>query len=99
LFETRQNVVIVPTAALQHSPQSTFVYVVSDDQTVKMRNISTTLTEGDEAAVDKGLQAGEVVAVDGLDKLQDGTRVQVTLSGSSPAREGGDTAPGSKTGQ
>jgi membrane fusion protein, multidrug efflux system len=103
LFETRPNVVIVPTAALQHSPQSTFVYVVSDDQTVKMRNISTTLTEGDEAAVDKGLEAGEVIAVDGLDKLQDGTRVQVTLSGSSPApgsspaREGGDT--GSKTSQ
>jgi membrane fusion protein, multidrug efflux system len=96
LFDTRQNVVIIPTAALQRSPQSTFVYVVSSDQTVKVRDISTTLTEGDEVAVDKGLEAGEVVVVDGLDKLQEGTRVQVTLSGSGP----GSGAPsGSKSGE
>jgi multidrug efflux system membrane fusion protein len=94
LFETRQNVVIVPTAALQHSPQSTFVYVVSPDKTVKMRNIATTLTEGEDAAVDNGLEAGEVVAVDGLDKLQDGTPVQVTMASAA----GPGNAPGSKTG-
>jgi membrane fusion protein, multidrug efflux system len=80
LFDTRQNVVIIPTAALQRSPQSTFVYVVSPDRTVKMRNIKTTLTEGDDAAVDEGLEAGDVVAVDGLDKLQDGAPVQVTMA-------------------
>lgn len=97
LFDTRQNVVIVPTAALQRSPQSTFVYVVSSDHTVKMRNIKTTLTEGDDAAVDDGLEAGDVVAVDGLDKLQDGAQVQVTMAasggGSGP---GAAAAPGSK---
>jgi membrane fusion protein, multidrug efflux system len=94
LFDTRQNVVIVPTAALQRSPQSTFVYVVSPDQTVKMRNITTTLTEGDEAAVDNGLEAGDVVAVDGLDKLQDGAPVQVTMAaGTGP---GAAAAPGTK---
>jgi membrane fusion protein, multidrug efflux system len=94
LFDTRQNVVIIPTAALQRSPQSTFVYVVSPDQTVKMRNIKTTLTEGDEAAVDDGLEAGEVIAVDGLDKLQDGAQVQVTMSAS-----GAGAGTGSKTGE
>jgi membrane fusion protein, multidrug efflux system len=105
LFDTRQNVVIVPTAALQHSPQSTFVYVVSPDRTVKMRNIATTLTEGDDAAVDSGLEAGEVVAVDGLDKLQDGTPVQVTMAasgaGSGPQTEPRPSGSGaaSKTGQ
>jgi len=82
LFDTRQNVVIIPTAALQRSPQSTFVYVVSSDQTVKMRNIATTLAEGDDAAVDSGLASGELVVVDGLDKLQEGSRVQVTMAGS-----------------
>jgi len=72
--------VIVPTAALQHSPQSAYVYVVQSDHTVQVRNIVTTLTEGDNATVDSGLEPGEVVVVDGLDKLQQGTRVQVTMA-------------------
>jgi len=80
LFDTRHGAVIVPTAALQRSPTSTYVYVIGSDRTVKMRNIVTTLTEGDNAAVDSGLEAGETVVVDGLDKLQDGTRVQVTMA-------------------
>ena len=58
LFDTRHGAVIIPTAALQRSPQSTYVYVVASDNTVKMRNIVTTLTEGDNAAVDSGLDAG-----------------------------------------
>ncbi len=49
LFDTRHNAVIIPTAAMQRSPQSTYVYVVAKDRTVKMRNIVTTLTEGDNA--------------------------------------------------
>jgi multidrug efflux system membrane fusion protein len=81
LFDTRRRSVIIPTAALQRSPQSTYVYVVSKDHTVKMRTITTTLSEGDNAAVDSGLAPGETVVVDGLDKLQDGTRVLVTAAG------------------
>ena len=81
LFDTRHGAVIIPAAALQRSPQSTFVYVVSDDKTVKMRNIATNLPEGDDVAVDSGLNAGEVVVVDGLDELPDATRVQVSMAG------------------
>lgn len=85
LFDTRHGAVIIPTAALQRSPQSTYVYVVAKDKTVKMRNIVATLTEGDNVAVDSGLAAGEVVVIDGLDKLQDGTRVQTTMADAAPA--------------
>jgi multidrug efflux system membrane fusion protein len=84
LFDTRHGAVIIPTAALQRSPQSTYVYVVANDKTVKMRNIVATLTEGDNVAVDSGLAAGEVVVIDGLDKLQDGTRVQTTVADAAP---------------
>jgi len=89
LFDTRHGAVIVPIAALQRSPNSTYVYVVGPDKSVKMRNVTTTLTEGDNAAVDSGLDAGETVVVDGLDKLQDGTRVQVTMAGAQ-AGDGGE---------
>jgi multidrug efflux system membrane fusion protein len=71
--------VIIPTAAIQRSPQSTFVYVVKADNTAEVRNIVSTLAEGDEAAVDSGLEPGENVVIDGVDKLQQGTKVSVRM--------------------
>ena len=42
-----------------------------------MRNVEVQLTEGDDTAIRKGLEAGDVVVVDGIDKLQPGTKVSV----------------------
>jgi membrane fusion protein, multidrug efflux system len=75
LVDTRHGAIIIPTAAIQRSTLSTFVYVVKPDNTVEARNIVTTITEADEAAVDSGLKAGEKVVIDGVDKLQPGTKV------------------------
>jgi multidrug efflux system membrane fusion protein len=86
LLDTRHNTVIIPTAAIQRSPQSTFVYVVKPDNTAEVRTIVTTLTEGDEAAVDSGLEAGENVVIDGVDKLQQGTKVSVRIAGAKGTR-------------
>jgi len=76
----RHNAVIIPTAAIQRSPESSFVYVVKADNTAEVRKIVSTLTEGDEAAVDSGLEPGENVVIDGVDKLQQGTKVSVRMS-------------------
>ncbi len=62
---------VVPTAAVQRSPQSTFVYVVKADKTVEARNVQVQLTEGDDT-VQKGVAVGELVVIDGVDKLQPG---------------------------
>ncbi len=83
LLDTKHSVVIVPTAAIQRSPTSSFVYVVKQDQTVEVSEITTSLTEGDEYAVDSGLAAGDVVVIDGIDKLQQGTKVSVRMAGAS----------------
>jgi multidrug efflux system membrane fusion protein len=81
LLETKHGAVIVPTAAIQRSPQSTFVYVVKPDNSVEVRNIVQGITEGDEASVEQGLDAGEKVVIDGIDKLQQGTKVTVRMAG------------------
>ncbi len=81
LLDMRRNAVIIPTAAIQHSAQSTFVYVVKADNTAEVRTVVSTLTEGDEAAVDSGLEPGENVVIDGVDKLQQGTKVSMRLTG------------------
>jgi multidrug efflux system membrane fusion protein len=81
LLDMKRNTVIIPTAAIQRSPQSTFVYVVKPDNTAEVRTVVSTLTEGDEAAVDSGLEPGESVVIDGVDKLQQGTKVSMRLAG------------------
>jgi multidrug efflux system membrane fusion protein len=83
LVDTLHGTTLIPTAALQRSPQSTFVYVVKTDGTVDMRNVEVTLSEGDDTAIRSGVEAGEVVVVDGMDKLQPGVRVTVTAPNAS----------------
>ena len=97
LVDTRRGVVTVPAAAIQHSPQSSFVYVVKGDQTAEMRNVVPGPVEGDEASVESGLQPGDVVVVDGVDKLQQGTKVEARVTGAVPKKAGRKTGT-NKTG-
>jgi membrane fusion protein, multidrug efflux system len=94
LVDTRHGIVTVPGAAIQHSPQSSYVYVVNSDQTVSMREVVPGAVEGDDASVSSGLQAGEIVVVDGVDKLQQGTRVEARITG--PASKGAPNQKRSK---
>jgi len=75
LVDTVPNVVLVPNAAIQHSPQSAFIYVVKPDDTVEVRNIQIQNGASDETAISRGLSVGEVVVTDGVDKLQPGAKV------------------------
>jgi multidrug efflux system membrane fusion protein len=97
LIETRRGAVIAPAAAVQHSPDSSFVYVVKEDKTVEMRTVTPGPVQGDDALIEKGLAAGEIVVTDGVDKLQNGTRVEArdAKSGAGP---GGNPGRGSNSG-
>ncbi len=81
LLETRHGAVIVPTAAIQHSPQSTFVYVIKPDNSAEVRNITVGQIEGDDAEITSGVEPGEKVVIDGIDKLQQGTKVNMRITG------------------
>jgi len=85
LVDTLHDVTLVPNAAIQHSPQSAFVYVVKTDQTVEARNVEVKLTEGNETAIAKGLKPSEIVVTDGVDKLQPGTKVVARASNGTQA--------------
>lgn len=74
-LNTLKGAVVVPTSALQRSPQSTYVYVIKADGTVEARDVTVAFSEGDEAALTKGLTAGERVVTDGVDKLRPGSKV------------------------
>lgn len=74
LIDTRRNAITVPAAAIQRSPQSTFVYVIKDD-TIEVRQVELGPAEGERVAIEKGIGPGEVVVIEGVDRLQQGTKV------------------------
>ena len=77
LVKTLNNVVTVPTAAIQRGAPGAYVYVVNADNTVSVQPIKLGPTDGPMAAVTSGLSAGQRVVVDGLDRLRDGARVTI----------------------
>lgn len=77
LLDTKRGATVIPTAAIQRSPQGTFVYLVKPDQTVTARQVEVGPTEGDNAAIDKGLVPGDVVVVEGAERLREGSKVEL----------------------
>jgi len=88
LLDVRKGAVIAPLAGIQRGPQGTFVYLVKPDHTVDVRQVTLGPTSATDAAIEAGLSAGDVIVVDGVDKLRAGSTVQV--------RTPGGEAPGSK---
>ncbi|HUA36340.1 MAG TPA: efflux RND transporter periplasmic adaptor subunit [Candidatus Binataceae bacterium] len=80
LVDTQREATLIPTAAIQRSSQGSFVYVVQQDQTVAMRPVKVANTQGEITSVASGVQPGELVVVDGTDKLRTGSRVAVQLA-------------------
>ena len=78
--DTLRDALIVPTAALQRGPQQTSVYVVNPQGVVDVRAVETSLEQGDDTVVTRGLAAGDVVVIDGLDRLQPGMHAAVRFA-------------------
>jgi membrane fusion protein, multidrug efflux system len=73
--DTKRDAIMVPSAAVQRGPTSMFVYVVQADETVELRNVVIGPTDGAETSIESGLAAGEIVVMEGLDKLQPGAKI------------------------
>jgi membrane fusion protein, multidrug efflux system len=88
LTETRKGAIVVPTVAIQHGPQGTYVYAVGADKTAQMKPVTVALTTGDVAVVGNGLDGGESVIIEGQNQVRPGGRVEPAHPG------GGGGAPG-----
>jgi len=94
LVQERRGVVLLPNAAIQHNSQTTYVYLVNPDNTVTIRPIQLGTADADNTEITSGVAPNDVVVMTGVDKLQEGTKVQVHMgdankpainSGSSPS--------------
>ncbi|HJV91455.1 MAG TPA: MdtA/MuxA family multidrug efflux RND transporter periplasmic adaptor subunit [Holophagaceae bacterium] len=89
LVDVLKDAVVVPTAALQRSPEGMYVYVVKAEGVVELRNVTVQATSGEDTAVAKGVTPGELVVIDGVDKLKPGAKVVPSQLGGGTQKKGG----------
>jgi len=77
LLDTQRGATLVPNAAVVRGGQGTFVYVIKEDKTVELRKVSVGPAEGDSLSIESGLASGEMVVVEGSDRLRDGAKVEI----------------------
>lgn len=87
LVDTRKGATAVPAAAVQRGAQGMFVYVVKDDSTVTVRPVKVGPTEGPVTAIEAGVQPGERVVTDGVDRLREGAKIELAQRTPAPAAE------------
>jgi multidrug efflux system membrane fusion protein len=81
----RKQALTVPAAAVQRSQDGTYAYVVNADSTVKIQAIQVANIQDGLAVIDKGLDAGQRVVVDGQYKLKPGAKIVDAGATASPA--------------
>ena len=79
VVDVRRNVVIVPSAAVQRNAQGQLVvYAVKSDNTIAVKPVTTGPSDALNTSIVSGLAAGERVVTDGLDRIREGSKVEVT---------------------
>ena len=89
----RNDAIVVPLAAIQRGTQGSYVYTVKAGK-ANMQPVKVDLIQGNIALIATGISAGDQVVVDGQERLQSGTPVEVhNTSPSGPAGAPTGTAP------
>ena len=87
LIETLQNVVVIPTGAVQRGPSGTFVYVIKPDNIATIRQVTLQKQDEMQTVVKSGLEPSEAVVTTGFARLTDGANV-TTSSAAPPGAPG-----------
>lgn len=78
LLGVLHDVTIIPTSAVERGEQGDFVYLIEQPQNVATaRPVKLGVTEGERVQVLSGLEDGDLVVVDGADKLKEGQAVTI----------------------
>jgi len=92
LIDVLRDAILAPAEAIQRGPQGAYVYVVKPDKVVQMRRVQLGPSEAGVIAVRAGVADSEALVVDGVEKVQDGARVEPTVRKVGPA--GAPATPG-----
>lgn len=93
LVQVFQHVVTVPSAAVQLGSQGRYVYLIDSlgeaaeggrEGVARFRLVRIGLAGDRLTVIEDGVAAGDLVAVDGLDRLRDGMRVRIAATVETP---------------
>ena len=73
-----ESAVVIPQSALQLDQQGVFVLIVDADRKARVRRVAVGATEGAVIVVESGLEAGELVITQGIQKVRPGQVVSAT---------------------
>lgn len=73
----QDNVITIPSAAVQYGSEGAFVFVIGDDQRATRRVLQLGSANAGHVVVEAGLAVAERVVVEGVDRLHDGRDVQI----------------------
>jgi multidrug efflux system membrane fusion protein len=76
-LEVQPDVIAVPTRAVLAGQQGNYVFVVGGDKVAKVRPVEVGRAVGTMTTIDKGLEPGEQVVIDGQSRLVPGATVDV----------------------
>lgn len=74
---SQENAITIPTVAVQLGKPGHYVYRVNEDQTVSLTKVKIGATSGENTIIEDGLEPGQIVVIDGLDKLRDRSKIRV----------------------
>ncbi len=74
---TLKDATVVPSAAVQFGSRGTYLYLVNAESQATVRDVVLGPSEGGVQAVTSGLKPGEIVVLEGMDRLREGRTVFV----------------------
>lgn len=77
--ELRAGAILVPQRAVKEILNETFVFVVGADNKAESRKVQMGERIGNMWIVNEGVKPGDVVVVEGIDKVKQGTDLKVTM--------------------
>ena len=95
LLEVHKDAIVIPGQAVQQGADGPFVYAITADQTLELRNIKIGMTQDGESVIQSGLEVGEQIVLSGQDRLKPGVKVTIVKPRDKNAEGSG---PDGKTG-
>jgi multidrug efflux system membrane fusion protein len=89
LVTTLHNVTVVPSAAVQRGSQGTFVYLVDAQNVVSVKVVKVGPVNGETTVITDGVVPGDIVVIDGTDRLREGQKVETVSRDTTVAPTGG----------
>lgn len=82
---TLSDAVVVPASAVQYGSRGTYLYLVNAQNLATVRDVVLGPADGTRQSIAQGLQPGERVVLEGLDRLREGREVIVVPDGPAPS--------------